>query len=363
LAMKRAGWLGQIVKGHGHCFPDHKTFEASPDVFVEGQYKVVRVGDAVANHRGSCSKHPTSHGGKVSEGSATVFVNGKRMAREGDTVTCDTGQTAPLLRGRASVLVGGGSWVAGAQPFDPDPKAANPGVPAPLPPPGPDDEARFARLREILMLTPEGRKVLARLKDVEIVFAPGGSYHLRPEEVPGGERGRIVLDSRLSDEYLVLVLAHEAHHRWAYVSGTSPVEHLRNLSLEDFSVGMMTEEATAIFETRELWLSYLKLKGSGKLTPSQEKAFQEMNREWLKDTLSYNAIGKGKRELLARNPRATPEQLAEAGRARAIREIAQEFIDGKIVTSTQHEDYRDYYRKWYENYHRRRREMLLKGTY
>ncbi|MFS8067442.1 MAG: PAAR domain-containing protein [Byssovorax sp.] len=112
MSLKPVGWLGQDASRHDHCYPNHKTIEASPDVLAEG-FAVVRVGDAVAQHGGSCSKHPTPHGAKVQAGSASVFVNGKPLAREGDTVKCDTGQTAPLLRGRATVAAGDASPVAG----------------------------------------------------------------------------------------------------------------------------------------------------------------------------------------------------------------------------------------------------------
>lgn len=111
MSLKPVGWLGQDANRHDHCYPVHKTIEASPDVLAEG-FRMVRVGDAVAQHGGSCSKHRPPHGAKVAAGSASVFVNGKPLAREGDTVKCDTGQTAPLLRGRATVVAGDASPVA-----------------------------------------------------------------------------------------------------------------------------------------------------------------------------------------------------------------------------------------------------------
>ena len=114
MSMRPVGWLGQDADRHEHCYSKHKTIEASTDVFAEG-FKVVRVGDAVASHGGSCNKHLSPHGAKVQKGSASVFVNGKPMAREGDTVKCDTGQTAPLLRGRATVVAGDVSPVAGSR--------------------------------------------------------------------------------------------------------------------------------------------------------------------------------------------------------------------------------------------------------
>jgi len=111
MSLKPVGWLGQDADQHDHCYPIHKTIEASPDVLAEG-FRVVRVGDAVAPHSGSCSKHRTPHGAEVHKGSTSVFANGKPLAREGDLVKCYTGQTAPLLRGRTTVLVGGGALSA-----------------------------------------------------------------------------------------------------------------------------------------------------------------------------------------------------------------------------------------------------------
>ena len=56
--------------------------EGSPDVSVNDQ-PAVTVGDAVQRHgRGA-------HGGpRMSTGSATVFVNGKPLCREGDAASC-----------------------------------------------------------------------------------------------------------------------------------------------------------------------------------------------------------------------------------------------------------------------------------
>lgn len=105
MSMKPVGWLGQEASRHDHCYPSHKTIQASSDVLAEG-FRMVCVGDAVAAHGGTCSKHPAPHGAKVQKGSASVFVNGKSMARQGDPVKCDTGQMAPLLRGRTTVSAG-----------------------------------------------------------------------------------------------------------------------------------------------------------------------------------------------------------------------------------------------------------------
>ena len=114
IRMKPAGWKGQPVEGHDHCFPENKTTEGSPNVKIGPDgVLALRLGDAVAPHYGSCPKHPTPHCGEVATGSGSVFVNDKPMARQGDTVKCDTGQTAPLLRGQPTVLVGGASVGAG----------------------------------------------------------------------------------------------------------------------------------------------------------------------------------------------------------------------------------------------------------
>lgn len=136
MSMKPVGWLGQKADRHDHCYPTHATIEASPDVLAEG-IKVVRVGDAVAPHGGSCSKHPTPHGAKVQKGSASVFANGKPLAREGDPVKCDTGETAPLLEGRPKVLVGDASPVAGAQRSTRDDAAESTTPPQPAAPANP----------------------------------------------------------------------------------------------------------------------------------------------------------------------------------------------------------------------------------
>jgi|GEM_PF-5870789 len=105
MSLKPTGWVGQAAAGHPHCYEPSNVSSGSPDVYIEG-YRAVRVGDPVDPHSGSCSKHSKPHSRKVYEGLANVFANGKRLACEGHLVKCATGQTAPLLRGRATVLGG-----------------------------------------------------------------------------------------------------------------------------------------------------------------------------------------------------------------------------------------------------------------
>jgi|GEM_PF-2700338 len=110
MSLKPAGSVGQVADGHPHCFETSKVTKGSPDVFFEG-YPAARVGDPVAPHSGTCSKHGKPHSRKVDTGSPTVFANGMQVTREGDMVKCDTGQTAALLDGRPTVLIGAKSQV------------------------------------------------------------------------------------------------------------------------------------------------------------------------------------------------------------------------------------------------------------
>lgn len=73
--------LGDLSTGHG-CYPPQAAIEASPDVFVDG-IAVVTVDCHWATH---CCK--SCHDGVSSEGSATVFVNGKPKVRQGDAISC-----------------------------------------------------------------------------------------------------------------------------------------------------------------------------------------------------------------------------------------------------------------------------------
>jgi uncharacterized Zn-binding protein involved in type VI secretion len=110
MSLKPAGSVGQVADGHPHCFETSKVTKGSPDVFFEG-YPAARVGDPVAPHSGTCSKHGKLHSRKVDTGSPTVFANGMQVTRKGDMVKCDTGQTAALLDGRPTVLIGAKSQV------------------------------------------------------------------------------------------------------------------------------------------------------------------------------------------------------------------------------------------------------------
>ncbi len=60
-------------------------------------------------HRGGIARvgDEVSHGGKILEGSATVFVNGKPVARQGDSANCGEGRVGIINNGIMNVLVEG----------------------------------------------------------------------------------------------------------------------------------------------------------------------------------------------------------------------------------------------------------------
>jgi len=358
LTMKPAGWLKQKVAGHAHCYPEHETIEASPNVFVEG-CRVVRKGDAVADHGGSCSKHSASHGGTVVGGSKTVLVNNRWMGRQGDMVKCATGQTAPLLQGRATVLVGdaNASSTPRATP-DADPSA--PGRKAdtcggPKPSPSASDKARFAALRPFLSLTQKGREMLAFIDQygVEVIFVPPGtgSCYARSAENEGGPRQiRIELGQSLVET--LRTLAHEVDHFYADVTGISAVERVLTMSRDDFVYAMLREEARCIMAEIELWLQLKDLVRYGELTPSQERELTNNNQFAKLPTLWYaysEGADEGYRELVARNPNPTREEIDRARQEGALNKMIQGVRYGRTTTTNQTPE--DFYREWWDREH------------
>lgn len=91
--------LGDNCTGHG-CWPPRPSTGASPNVFVNG-LKVHRQGDAWAAH--TCPTIPETHASVLAAGSATVFANGKQLARIGDPVACGSS----VAQGSANVFAGG----------------------------------------------------------------------------------------------------------------------------------------------------------------------------------------------------------------------------------------------------------------
>jgi uncharacterized Zn-binding protein involved in type VI secretion len=79
--MPAVSMKGKKCTGHG-CFPPRPSVGASSDVYVNG-IEVHRETDAWAVH---CCK--SCHGGSLSKGSSTVFVNGLGISRIGDPVSC-----------------------------------------------------------------------------------------------------------------------------------------------------------------------------------------------------------------------------------------------------------------------------------
>nr|WP_286946255.1 PAAR domain-containing protein [Pseudomonas sp. UBA6718] len=90
--------LGDQCTGHGP-WPPRPSTGASPNVYVNG-IAVHRQGDSWAVH---CSPTPACHASELAEGSATVFVNGKPIARIGDPVACGSS----VAQGSANVFAGG----------------------------------------------------------------------------------------------------------------------------------------------------------------------------------------------------------------------------------------------------------------
>jgi len=69
-----------VNTGHG-CTSITKTLECSSDVIVNGK-GAVRKGDALEVHTINSGSVCVPHSSKVNEGSSTVFVNGKPLARK-----------------------------------------------------------------------------------------------------------------------------------------------------------------------------------------------------------------------------------------------------------------------------------------
>lgn len=89
--------LGGMDSGHG-CYPPRNNVQGSGDVFVTG-IPVHRQGDAWIVH--CCG--PSCHSSVLAKGSATVFVNGKGLARLGDPVSCGS----ITIDGATTVFAGG----------------------------------------------------------------------------------------------------------------------------------------------------------------------------------------------------------------------------------------------------------------
>jgi uncharacterized Zn-binding protein involved in type VI secretion len=91
--------LGDQCTGHG-CWPPRPSSGASADVYANS-IAVHRQGDAWAAH--TCPTIPQTHASNLAQGSATVFANGKPMARIGDPVACGSS----VAQGSANVFAGG----------------------------------------------------------------------------------------------------------------------------------------------------------------------------------------------------------------------------------------------------------------
>lgn len=99
---------GDLAKGHG-CFPDSPVIQGSPDVFING-LSAARLGDAVEAHSCTCGKDCGTHSRIISEGSATVFINGRPAATVSHGINCG-----------GVIISGSGDVIIGNTPFQPSP--------------------------------------------------------------------------------------------------------------------------------------------------------------------------------------------------------------------------------------------------
>jgi len=90
--------LGDAGAGHG-CFPTTNINAGAGSVFVNGK-PVARQGDTLEPHSGSCPSPP--HGRAIAAGSGSVFAEGKPLARIGDPIDCG----GALAKGSANVNAG-----------------------------------------------------------------------------------------------------------------------------------------------------------------------------------------------------------------------------------------------------------------
>lgn len=74
--------IGDKTSGHGGFHPTVIT-SGSSDVFVNGK-GVARIGDSLAPHTNGKS----THGAVIAKGASNVYVNGRPCARIGDHTSC-----------------------------------------------------------------------------------------------------------------------------------------------------------------------------------------------------------------------------------------------------------------------------------
>ena len=84
--------------GHG-CYPPRRNSQASTNVFING-IGAHRQGDTWPPH--GCSDC-SPHSGTLANGSSTVYVNGKQLARIGDPISCGS----RCAQGSVNVFAGG----------------------------------------------------------------------------------------------------------------------------------------------------------------------------------------------------------------------------------------------------------------
>ena len=97
----QAARIGDLSTGHS-CYPPRPAGFGSLDTFINLR-SAHRKGDGWKDH--CCGEE--CHGGETVQGSSTVFVNGKPLARVADQIRCDDQSRENIMTGSANVFAGG----------------------------------------------------------------------------------------------------------------------------------------------------------------------------------------------------------------------------------------------------------------
>lgn len=105
--MTGASRKGDMTLGppSGHNWGPVPSLDGSPDVIVNNK-PVVRIGDPYAVHIYVPGLPVVPHDSVAAQGSQTVFVNGRALARIGDQTSCSD----IIAQGSVDVIVGDGPF-------------------------------------------------------------------------------------------------------------------------------------------------------------------------------------------------------------------------------------------------------------
>lgn len=192
------------------------------------------------------------------------------------------------------------------------------------------DKAKLQETKDVLKNSPTGAAAVKYLEDkkIPVEFADGGGSYW--------DGKKIVIDRSQDPQEAALTLVHEINHAKATMDG--PRADINTQSRADYVQTLLDEETRGTVDS---------IKAKNELVANGETVTATFPLEAEYNAASSKAITDAK----AKDPSLTETQLREIGDKAGYAAVLDGFKTGKVVTSTNGQNYPDYYGQGWDKAH------------